>query len=89
MTVESDRRWGLAWWYIPSMIQSLELIADDNGGLHLPSDLVLSPGTRAILVVERDASKPQPGWGKGWIRSVSDDFDVPLDEGFWTGTHAA
>jgi len=76
-------------WYIPSMIQSLELIADENGGLHLPSDLVLPPGTRAILVVELDASRPQPGWAKGWIRKVSDDFDVPLEEGFWTGTNAA
>jgi hypothetical protein len=52
-------------WYIPDMIQSLELIADEDGGLHLPSDLVLSPGTRAFLVVERDASgSPQLGVGE-------------------------
>lgn len=72
------------------MIQSLELIADEKGGLHLPLDLVVAPGTRAILVLERDSSKPaRPGWGKGWIRRISEDFDAPLDDCLWTGTNPA
>ena len=69
------------------MIQSLELIADEHGGLHLPPDLILRPGAKALLVLERPPHRPtRPGWGKVWVRRVADDFDAPLDEGFWTGT---